>query len=107
MEMRTAQELGFLGTNVDQNLTLDYVHFELIQKAEQGDKTSVFKLHQIARHYVGENQEAIRKFAVDGLTRLGELEAEDTEPDEGVEGGQEGSKEPDDDTLVVEDDQVG
>lgn len=75
MEIRTARDLGFLGTNVDQNLTLDFVHYELVQKAEQGDKTSVFKMHQIVRHYVGENQETIRKYVSDALIRLGELEA--------------------------------
>lgn len=81
MEIRTARDLGFLGTNVDQNLTLDFVHYELVQKAEQGDKTSVFKMHQIVRHYVGENQETIRKYVSDALIRLGELEAPKADAD--------------------------
>lgn len=42
-------ELGFLG-NVDEGLTLSYVKSELVDKAEKGDVTALFKLNQIVRH---------------------------------------------------------
>lgn len=76
MDRVMASELGFLGVNVDEKLTIDYIKTELVDKAEKGDKTVIFKLHNIARHYEGENAEEIKEFAVNALTRLGELEAE-------------------------------
>ena len=50
MNQTLAKELGFIGTNVDQNLALDWLQTEVIDKAKQGDKTALFKLFNIARH---------------------------------------------------------
>lgn len=71
-----ASELGFLGVNVDEKLTIDYIKTELVDKAEKGDKTVIFKLHNIARHYEGENAEEIKEYAVNALERLGEVEVD-------------------------------
>jgi hypothetical protein len=52
MAMTTSElyrELGFLG-NCDEALTIDYVKTEIVNKAEQGDSNSIFKLNQIIRH---------------------------------------------------------
>lgn len=73
MEKVMAQELGHLGTNVHQEVTVQWVHSELVQKAEQGDRTSVANLHQLSRHYEGSNKEEIRTFVHNALIRLGEL----------------------------------
>jgi hypothetical protein len=42
-------ELGVLG-NTHQNLTIQYVKTELVDKAEQGDTTALFNLENVARH---------------------------------------------------------
>lgn len=76
MDRVMASELGFLGVNVDEKLTIDYIKTELVDKAEKGDKTVIFKLHNIARHYEGENAEEIKEYAVNALERLGEVEVD-------------------------------
>ena len=76
MDRVMASELGFLGVNVDEKLTIDYIKTELVDKAEKGDKTVIFKLHNIARHSEGENAEEIKEYAVNALERLGEVEVE-------------------------------
>ena len=60
--------LGSLGVNVDQNLTIDWVKTELVNKAEQGDENSVYKMINLARHCP---QEDIVHFIVQNLNRLG------------------------------------
>lgn len=77
MDKVMASELGFLGVNVNEKLTIDYIKTELVDKAEKGDKTVIFKLHNIARHYEGENAEEIKEYAKNALVRLGEVEEED------------------------------
>lgn len=76
MDKVMASELGSLGINVDQNLTIDYLKTQLEDYADKGDKTVLFKLHNIARHYEGDNAESIKKFAREALVRLGEFEEE-------------------------------
>lgn len=76
MDRVMASELGFLGVNVNEKLTIDYIKTELVDKAEKGDKTVIFELHNIARHYEGENAEEIKEYAVHALERLGEVEVE-------------------------------
>jgi len=60
--------LGSLGVNVDQNLTIDWVKTELVNKAEQGDINSVYKMINLARHCP---QKDIVLFIVQNLNRLG------------------------------------
>lgn len=78
--------LGSLGVNVDQNLTIDWVKTELVNKAEQGDINSVYKMINLARHCP---QKDIVLFLVQNLNRLGYevpdysgLSAEETETEE-------------------------
>lgn len=86
--------LGSLGVNVDQNLTIDWVKTELVNKAEQGDENSVYKMINLARHCP---QKDIVLFIVQNLNRLGyevsnysglsateEGEIEEEETEEGI-----------------------
>ena len=81
MDKVMASELGYLGVNVDQNLDIPYVYLELEQRAVKGDKTALFKLHNVARHYEGDNKEQVVAFARQALVRLGEIE--EVTPDDG------------------------
>ena len=74
MDKVMASELGYLGVNVDQNLDIPYIYLELEQKAVKGDETALFKLHNVARHYEGDNKEQVVAFARQALVRLGEIE---------------------------------
>ena len=60
-------ELGSLGVNIDSGLTIDYVKLELIDKAEKGDETSIYKLKNIARHT--EDPE-IKEYVLGQLSRI-------------------------------------
>lgn len=42
--------LGFVGTNVDEALTIDWIKTQLVDYAEAGDDMCFYKLCQIARH---------------------------------------------------------
>lgn len=59
-------ELGFLG-NCDEGLTIDYVKTEIVDKADKGDSTAIYKLNQIARH---SKQEDIVAYVRGQLARL-------------------------------------
>ena len=79
------KELGFLG-NVDEGLTIDYVKTEIVDKAEQGDSTAIFKLNKIVRY---SDNEAVVNYAKSQLERLEKVDdvvvvGEDTEDDESV-----------------------
>lgn len=52
--------LGFLGTNVDFNVEFPWIKTELVNHAEQGDKFSLYRLMQLARH---SKQKAEQKYA--------------------------------------------
>lgn len=64
MNKTLAQEIGFLGINVDSNFDLAWLKTEVINKLEQGDKMSVYKLLNFARH--SEN-EKIKTYATNML----------------------------------------
>ena len=83
MDKVMASELGFLGVNVDSNLDIPYVYLELVQKAEKGDKTAMFKLYNLSRHYEGENEEVIKTFINQAIERLEAEGLEAPEPQEG------------------------
>lgn len=71
------QLLGYLGSNVDDNLDTSYVYTELIRHAEEGDITSLYKLHQIARHYSGENSDAVKSLAINAINKIEGYEFKD------------------------------
>ena len=58
--------IGFTG-NCDEGLTIDYVKSEIVDKADNGDSTAIFKLNNIVRHCT---DEAIVNYAKDQLNRL-------------------------------------
>lgn len=66
MSRNFASELGFFGS-VDEGLTIDYVKTEIVNKAEQGDSTAIYKLIQIVRH---SKQEDVVAYAKEQLERL-------------------------------------
>ena len=51
MDREMNRLLGFLGTNVDSNVGIDWTWTELVKHAEQGDKFSLYRLTQLARHF--------------------------------------------------------
>ena len=70
MNKTMCEELGNLGINVHENISRQYNYTELIRRAEEGDKTALFNLHNVARHYDGEDAEFIRKMAYDAAMRI-------------------------------------
>ena len=50
MNKTLASEIGFLGINVDSNFDLAWLKTEVVNKLEQGDMTSAYKLLNFARH---------------------------------------------------------
>lgn len=50
MNKTLASELGFLGINVDSNFDLAWLKTEVVNKLEQGDLMSAYKLVNFARH---------------------------------------------------------
>lgn len=64
MNKTLASEIGFLGINVDSNFDLAWLKTEVINKLEQGDKMSVYKLLNFARH---NDDPKIVKYATDML----------------------------------------
>lgn len=75
MEMH--QLLGSLGINVDENLDSAYVYTELIRHAEEGDRTALYKLHNLARHYKGANEDVVKSMSVNAVNRLEGFEFKD------------------------------
>ena len=59
MDAVMASEMGFLGNNVDSNVSLPYAYTELVRKAQEGDMTALYKIEQLMRHYQGENAEEL------------------------------------------------
>ena len=59
MDAAMASEMGFLGNNVDSNVSLPYAYTELVRKAQEGDMTALYKIEQLMRHYQGENAEEL------------------------------------------------
>lgn len=64
MNRQLASDAGFLGINVDSNFDLAWLKTEVVNKLEQGDKTSALKLLNFARH---SEDEKIKKYAEDML----------------------------------------
>lgn len=75
------QMLGSMGVNVDQNWDIPTLNTEVVNKAEAGDSTSVYKLINIARH---SEQEDIKAYALQELVRMGYAEVVEEESDEPV-----------------------
>lgn len=67
MDKTIAKELGFLGINVESGFDLAWLKTEVVNKAQQGDKTTIYKLLNIARH---SEDEEIKKYASDMLELL-------------------------------------
>ena len=67
MDREMNRLLGFLGTNVDSSVGTDWTGTELVKHAEQGDKFSLYRLTQLARH---SEQPEIKKFATEAVTRI-------------------------------------
>lgn len=59
-----ASEIGFLGVNVDSNFDLAWLKTEVVDKLENGDMTSAYKLLNFARH---SEDPKIVKYATDML----------------------------------------
>lgn len=70
MNIELARQLGFLGVNVDQNFGIDWLKTEVVNKAEQGDVNSLYKLYNIARHYTGDNEKEIKQSASEAIARV-------------------------------------
>ena len=60
MNMQLAKDLGFLGINVDSGFDLAWMKTEIADKIAKGDKMSVYKLVNFARH---SEDEAVRDYA--------------------------------------------
>lgn len=67
MDREMNRLLGFLGTNVDSNVGLDWTWTELVKHAEQGDKFSLYRLTQLARH---SEQPEVKKYATEAVERI-------------------------------------
>lgn len=67
MDREMNRLLGFLGTNVDSNVGIDWTWTELVKHAEQGDKFSLYRLTQLARH---STQPEIKKYATEAVARI-------------------------------------
>ena len=73
MNTKLAKELGYLGVNVDQNVAIDWMQTEVVNKARQGDKTALYKLYNFARH--SEDSDVVA-FARNQIALLADLEAD-------------------------------
>ena len=67
MDAVMASEMGFLGNNVDSNVSLPYAYTELVRKAQEGDMTALYKIEQLMRHYQGENAEELFFYLTDAF----------------------------------------
>lgn len=65
------EELGYLGINVDTNVTPDWLDTEVINKAKNGDDMAMYKLYNFALH---SDDATIRKMSQQAITgeKLGE-----------------------------------
>ena len=70
LDSRMASELGFLGLNVHDDVSIDWCYTELVRKAEEGDKTALFTMYQLARHYEGSNAEEIKNYLYAAIDRI-------------------------------------
>lgn len=61
MDRTMAQEMGYLGVNVESNVDLAWLQTEVVNKMKQGDKTSAYRLLNLARH---STDEAVKEYAV-------------------------------------------
>ena len=73
MTTQVASDLGFLGINVDSNFDLAWLKTEVVNKFNEGDRTSAYKLINFARH---SEDEAVRKYATDMLALHPEMQTE-------------------------------
>ena len=62
-------EHGFIG-NCDEGLTIPYAYTELVRKAEEGDKTAVYKMEAIVRH---SDNEEVKAYISGQLPRIYEM----------------------------------
>ncbi len=70
VDTRMASELGFLGLNVYDEVSTDWCYTELVRRAEEGDKTALFNMYQLARHYEGTNAEEIKNYLYAAIDRI-------------------------------------
>jgi hypothetical protein len=72
------EELGYLGINVDTNVTPDWLDTEVINKAKNGDDMAMYRLYNFALH---SDDARIRKMSQQAITaitgeKLGKAKAE-------------------------------
>lgn len=61
MDKTMAQEMGYLGVNVESCTDLAWLQSEVVNKMKQGDKTSAYRLLNLARH---STDEAVKEYAI-------------------------------------------
>lgn len=61
------EELGYLGINVDTNVTPDWLDTEVINKAKNGDDMAMYKLYNFALH---SDDATIRKMSQQAITAI-------------------------------------
>lgn len=81
MDAVMASEMGFLGNNVDSNVSLPYAYTELVRKAQEGDMTALYKIEQLMRHYQGENAEELIAYLNNAMSPVAEASGDDDEDD--------------------------
>ena len=77
MDAVMASEMGFLGNNVDSDVSLPYAYTELVRKAQEGDQTALYRIEQLMRHYQGENAEELIAYLNNAMSPVGEDSSED------------------------------
>ena len=82
MDAVMASEMGFLGNNVDSNVSLPYAYTELVRKAQEGDQTALYKIEQLMRHYQGENAEELIAYLNNAMSPVVETSSDDDGEDD-------------------------
>ena len=72
------EELGYLGINVDTNVTPDWLDTEVINKAKNGDDMAMYRLYNFALHSDDATIKKMSQQAITAITgeKLGKAEAE-------------------------------
>lgn len=82
MDAVMASEMGFLGNNVDSNVSLPYAYTELVRKAQEGDMTALYKIEQLMRHYQGENAEELIAYLSNAMSPAEEASGDDDDDED-------------------------
>lgn len=61
------EELGYLGINVDTNVTPDWLDTEVINKAKNGDDMAMYRLYNFALH---SDDATIKKMSQQAITAI-------------------------------------